>query len=592
MKPAEELKKISYISFSVSLLFGFQEVIARAGPSEISVYVCEVQAEAADGKAGDDDSVPNIYNTEYWEAYVSDRAMQSCIVAELKKRSGQYDAVKFYSDAIEKDKTEPGYNIYFGDYYRNYRGPKQSLFDRARNEYEMACHKLGIQHCRNDIELNGEKFLSDRVSELDRGLVSLYERDGIPLMFSGEAGRPVVFLSAQATYMKVTSDSDERDDIREFTSEAMLIESRTSNPVRSLSRQETLDILRTKEVKEAVGRVRIRPENWPVIDLFYRKKHVENAQITDFDARSDITQLRDLEYNPLLMDEYGLGLEKLMVTETLGDYSFKTLFSRIDRKGLIEHLPNGKESVNNFEANLAGSRFFGRSKFDMEVSYVYQDITQRVDAPQKRDRSIAAVRVDYHLGSFAKRKKNLPTETRAIDRRFASRGVTYFGGAVTDKERFGSEKVLNDNYFIGISWKGVRLLPNMNVFDFAIRSTVFTSEVQQGGMGRGRENSQLRLGAEMIYKKIDEEAGPWPPRRTVLGLPLSFLHYVVSMSSDAAREGPEYYENRSLGLKIAGKGYSRSLHSTIFGSAGIDFKVFTELETTEILGSAKIGIGF
>jgi len=586
-----ESKMFNKVRFFLLLFFCVQHVIAGDNTVNVSVKDCRTQAEFADGKVDEDDKEKDIYTVDYWDAHVSDNSMKACIVAELKKRSGQYDAVRHYKKAIELNEYEPAYHIFLGDYYRNYRGPKQPLFDLSKHEYDRACQKLGLDDCRNGLELTGSGF-SWQGAELDRGLIYLYEKDGIPLLNTRDKKWPVLSFSVQADYMNVTSDSDERDDIREFTSEAMLIESRTNNPARNLSLQERMDILRVKEVTESYGRIRVRPYSWSVIDLFYRNKQVKDAQITEFDARNDITQLRELEYNRLAMKEYGFSLEKLTGTEKLGDYSVKALFSKISRRGLIEYLPDAEESVNNFEVTAVGSRFFGRSKLDIEVSYVIQDITQKIASAQKRDRSIAAIRADYHLSSFVKKEKNGQGSTANYNQRFASRGVTLFGGVVTDRERFGPDKVINDNYFVGGSWKGIRPFTSMNVFDVSIQATIFTSDVQEEVPGRDRDNSQSRVGATIVYREIDEETNSWPPERRVLGIPFTSLRYVASVSDDRARKGRDYYENRSFGLKIIGKGYSRPLRATILGSVGIDVKMFTELNTTEVMGSANLGIGF
>jgi len=109
----------------------------------------------------------------------------------------------------------------------------------------------------------------------------------------------------------------------------------------------------------------------------------------------------------------------------------------------------------------------------------------------------------------------------------------------------------------------MRPVPSLNVFDATLQTTVFSSDVQEKHPGMDRDNAQLRIGATVAYRKIDEETNPWPPKK-----------------------------NRSVGLMVVGKVYSRALRSTILGSVGVDLKEFTQLQTTEVLGSARIGIGF
>jgi len=83
----------------------------------------------------------------------------------------------------------------------------------------MACQKLGIAKCKNSLDLE-ENDSSWQKAELDRGLIYLYERDGIPLLYTGDTKRPLLFFSLQTKYMDVTSDSDEKDDIVPCPSES------------------------------------------------------------------------------------------------------------------------------------------------------------------------------------------------------------------------------------------------------------------------------------------------------------------------------------------------------------------------------------
>ncbi len=575
-----------------SFLFDMRDLLATSKSSNFGALDCIIQSEFADGKL--DSTGLSIYKIEYWDTHanVADRAMQSCIVAELKKHAGQYDAVIFYRYTISQNDTEPAYNIIFGNYYQNYRGPRQPLFDQAINEYESACQKLGTTDCQNVLRKEKKEAFSAQERELDRSLTRLYERDGIPLFLFGIKKRPAILFSTQAVYKNVTSASDENDDIREFTSEAMLVESRTNKPARVISINERMDILRNKEVTESFSRFRARPYQWPVIELFFRYKQVKNAQITDFDVRNDATQLRQLEFNPLTTNEYGLSLEKLISTELLGDFSAKALYSKIYRKGLIEKLPDARENVNNLEVTLVGSRFFARRKIDVEMSYVNHHISQEISSPQKRARSIAAINAEYHLGSSLKSKNKQRNAVANFDHKFSSRGTSFFGGVVTDRERFGPDKVVNENYFVGGSWKGIRPTPRLNVFDIRVQATIFTADVQEENTGSNRYNSQLRIGAIVSYRKIDEETNSWPPKYSTLGIPFSSLQYIASISNDTARSGPNYYENWSLGLKVVGKGHSRFLDATILGALGIDYKRFTKLQTNKAMVIANIGIGF
>ena len=584
-------KNLSIIYVSIILLCSTHGVQAKDSQKEFNVYDCVTQAEFADGKKDDDSK--NTLTSGYWkvEVNVYDEAARHCLVAELKKRAGIYSAEESYRKAIDANKAEPGYNLFLGDYFRNYRGPKQPLFDLAKSEYFIACGKLEVSNCRN-IDIEDVSIKSRQKKSLSHGLVSLYEKDGFPLNWANDPHKFEMFFHVDVNHMLVTSDSDERDDIREYTSEAMLVESRTDNPHRTLSMQERLDILRDKDVSESLGKLRLRKTYWPVIDFYIKQKSVDDAQIVNFSVRSDVTDLHDFEYARMDMSEQGIKLEKIISTELFGDYSISAVYSKIGRKGLIEGDRYAEESIINTEYSFTGSRFFGRKKLDVELSLVQQDIEQEIEDPQDRSRTISAIKVDYHLDALVRADNESARRKVSVDRRFASRGVTFFGGMVADEEYFGPDKVVNSNYFVGSSWRGMRLFPSMNVFDASIQATMFSSDVQTVELGMDRDNSQLRLGASVIYRSIDEETNPWPPQRKVVGIPFTSLHYVFNLSSDSAKDGRDYYENSGLGMKVVGKAYSRSLRSTVLGSVSLDYKIFPNLDEEKILGGVQIGVGF
>jgi len=80
-------------------------------------------------------------------------------------------------------------------------------------------------------------------------------------------------------YAKSTTDFDEGADIRNFTSEALLSQSRLS---RSLTNEELKGIIRLKSQFESFNNMRLRLDVPFIIDLSYKYRDIANGQITNF----------------------------------------------------------------------------------------------------------------------------------------------------------------------------------------------------------------------------------------------------------------------------------------------------------------------
>jgi hypothetical protein len=497
-------------------------------------------------------------------------AESNCAIAELMKRVGDYRAEAYYRKAIQADDTEPAYNLYFADYLRNFRGAQHPLFPEAESHYLEALRKLGLRR-------NGTSFDNETQERLERSLVALYQRDGVPLFHStwnpGGAGagirKPVLFLSTVNEYARSTIDFDRIDDARSFTSEALESESRVNRP---LTEAELRSLLRVKEQFDTFNRFRFRQGNAPVIDFFYRYRNLDDAAITDFRFPSN--------FNDVTLHEYGVSVEKPLNLAPYFDVFLKSTYKRIDRKGLIETLPEAKEAINHIEANAVASRFFGPDKVSAEFIYVYQDINQRINRPDERDRTILAGKFTYQVFrplSFLK---------SVYENRFETRGLDLFGGIVRDVETFGVTDLKKKDIFFGGSLKGIGTAGKIDV---TIQPTFFTAEVEGSA---SKSTTLFRTNAVFLYRFKDEEA---TQRIAIEGPPvqLAFVHLVVPFSDDRAVSGLDSFENTKIGIGLNGKFFTTGIRRTSFlASVLYNRQSFPNLRKSLNLVSINLSMGF
>jgi hypothetical protein len=197
------------------------------------------------------------------------------LTAELLEQIGDARAENYFTLAIADDDEEAAYELFYADYLRNFRGPQRPLFAEAESHYLAALTKLRRQR--------SPSFWSDAVRERAvRGLVVLYQEDGIPLAWRRdiEPRPPFLFFSSQARGARSTSELDEIHDVRDLTAEALFAESRTRLN-RPLTRDELRGLIRRKEPAVYSERLRFRYEG-ARFDLSYEGRTIQNAQVTNF----------------------------------------------------------------------------------------------------------------------------------------------------------------------------------------------------------------------------------------------------------------------------------------------------------------------
>lgn len=486
-------------------------------------------------------------------------ARSSCIIAELMKRVGDYRAEDYYKKAIDADNTEPAYELFYADYLRNFRGPQRPLFPDAEKHYYEALRKLR----KLEQTKNWQDFDAATQKRVERGLKTLYQEDGLPLLhWKSEIiepnkflERPFVFFSTINKYAKSTTDFDEVDDIRDFTAEALFAGSE-SRLNRDLSKDKLKGIIRAREQFETLNRLRFRYSDLPAFEIFYKYRKIDNAQITNFNEPN--------KFNDVNLNEYGIALEKPFNVSPYFDFFLRGIYKRVKREGLIEFLPDEKEDVNHYEAKLAISRFFGPDKANLEFTYVFQDIDQDISNPSKRDRQIFGATLTYQI-----------FKERAYEQRFEPRGLDLFGGIAIDKERFDSIDVKKRDYFAGAAFKGIPFIKE-NAFDVIIQPTIFTYKVAGD---ESQDNSQYRTNVTLLYRIKDEEKAE-----------RGFLHLVIPFRHDIAIDGPNDFENFKVGTGLNTKFLIRK--TTFLASISYDYQRFYRLNKNLNLFSFNVSMGF
>jgi hypothetical protein len=470
-----------------------------------------------------------------------DRARYYAELAELMKRVGDYRAEIFYECAIKADTEEPVYDFLFAEYLRNFRGAQHPSFPEAEKHYYDARRKLGSNPSIGNL--------------IERGLVALYGEDGIPVAHRGSE-IPFWFFSTVNYVGRLTTDPDREDDVRSYTSEALLAATRT-NPTRELTETELNRIIRAKDQFETTNRFRFRYKNAPAFDLFYKHREINDAQITRFANPN--------EFNDVKLNEYGVGVEKPLYIAPLFDVFFRSSYKRIDRQGLLEFQPAAFERINQYEANTVVSRYVGPDKINLEFVYAYQDI--RPEGQPKRDRSIIGGEFTYQL--FRRELQEV------YNRRFDTRGIDFFLGALYDDETFGGIHVKKKDFFFGTALKGI------GRFDFTVQPTLFTSDVEGD---KTQENSQYRTNLILLFRILDEEKRKESP---------AFLHLVFPFRHDVALEGPKEFENFKAGVGLNAKLFTRGDRRTTFlVSISYDHQRFTKLDKALNLFGLNFSVGF
>ena len=500
-----------------------------------------------------------------------ERAFDFCQRAEALKAAGDYAAEAAYESAILFDRNEPAYNLFYGDYLRNFRGTAGALIPDAERQYFAALEKLDKRNRADPRARLDGQILRD----VRRGLADLYQRDGQPLWRwdSNVSGRPkpLLFFSTVNAYGRSTTDFGEVDDSRDFASEALFAAS-SSRLNRPLSKTELRAIVRDKDQFETTNRLRFRFRQYPSVDVFYRHRDVQNGQITSFFVPANT--------NDVSVHDYGLTIEKPLNLQPYFDFTWRGTYRRVQREGIVEFQPNADEDIDEFQTDIAISRFLGPHKATLEFTYVHQEIDPDVAGLSDRDRDIYAATLSFLF-------RTNPESDFGLN--FDNSGLRLFGGIARDVERFGDVDVEKHDFFLGASAIRFKLLPfsEQPYADFTIQSNLFTSEAQNDG---SQHNTHYRTDVTFQYRIRDEDSGKPDELQPV---ELGFLNLVVPFRHDIALDGPDDFENVRIGVGLNSKIIAHALGGTTFlASARYDFQRFYNLDEDLHLFLLEASMGF
>jgi hypothetical protein len=490
----------------------------------------------------------------------TENAGEYLLIAELMKRVGDSRADEYYQKAIAADDTDPAYELFYADYLRNFRGPDRPLFPYAERHYLQAQKKL--RHVDGQRDWDRE---TDR--RVERGLVALHQEDGVPVinLQEGDVSRPLLLFSSINRFAQLTGDFDNVGDVRAFTSEALQASSSVNQ---NLSDDVLRKIIRVKSQGETLNRFRFRYNASPLVEFSYKYREIDRAQITDFRDPN--------KFNRVQVDEFGISVEKPLAVSHCFDLLLRGTYTRAKREGLIETVPRARENINQYEGRAALSRSVGPDKSIFETAYVFQDIDQVIANPARRNRQIVGAKFTYELLRFSL--------DSAYRKRFETRGIHFFAGVVDDRERFGTARLIKNDYFAGTSIRGA------GTYEITIQPTVFTSRVD--GVSNQLRNSQYRTNFNFLWRIKDDEKEPGLPEK-LHWLNPAFIHLAIPFKHDVAIRGLDKFENYNIGIALNAKFFrTGSRRTTFLMSGGYQYQRFYKLDRSLNLLSFNLSMGF
>jgi len=377
---------------------------------------------------------------------------------------------------------------------------------------------------------------------------------------SANESQPSVSFVTINKYSKSTTDFDEVDDTRNFISEALFSESQ-QRLGRHLTKEEKKGIVRTKNQFETFNNLRFNDNNSFIIDLSCKFKDINDAQITSF--------YKPNQFNDVNVLEYGTAIQ---YTSDINEYSFllRGDYKRVNREGIIEHMPSSDEDINQFEINALISKPFGDENYEkiaFYATYVFQDIHLNIPNQNNRDRDILAILFTYgkqgiNVG-FEDETGPVSTIEHIFARKFDTRGLKFFSGITLDIETYENIDVTKTDFFIGTSlnewiegWN-YSIIP----FDITTELDIFTSNVEGDP---SQDNTQFRTNIISYYQ---------------ISRPLVFI---LPLRHDIALEGPSYFNNLKAGMEFRYFWLNERCYASISYGHQVFFNVDKDLDIFEV----------
>jgi hypothetical protein len=511
-------------------------------------------------------------------------ARHHCVTAELMRRVGDFRSRDYYEKAIALAPEEPGFELWYGYYLRNVRGPRMPLLLSAEPHYFRGLDKL-----RALSPQDRRDFDEITQSWLQRGLINLYQDDGFPLLSSKAypyRTNGTNALGAALTAMaRVSRDTNEFlgvDDARRFAAEASFAGS-VQRLRRPLDDQELATLVRTPLRHDLFTRLRLRVPVVGAFDFLYERFRAPESQIAAY-THPD-------RFVDVAVDQFGVGWRRSFDLGRLFDLVLDGQYRRVERTGVVEWFPELTERINLIELRPAVARFFGPDKVLAGMNYVYMQIPAVPFGPLEdrvRARVIRAFYVDYAFY----RQLLLPDFSTWELRRMATRGFHVYGGYAADDEVFGVRQVWRRDSYGGVSLRG------LGNFDVTLQGTVLASDTtwdqrdDSNAIVRVLDESQsiqqVRPTMVLLYRVVDEEAIPDVPKGLLAG-----LNVVVPLRADFATAGIDKFDNVRGGIELWSKLISTGLRGTNFLiTAGYETQYFYRLSKLIHMGRLELRMGW
>jgi hypothetical protein len=570
---------------------------ARAAPvagPEINPFACQGDADAA----GDDRSISQTVdelNKKLDPPFTDSdpptvRAEKLCVIARLKARVGQTDAIDYYKKAIAMNPDEPGYDMFAGQYYAGARGAKGQVLETAETYLYSALEKLD----RLKAEGRYRDFHAIVEDHVRKNLLVLYQQDGLPLLpwkaykqHPDGLNAPGVSVSDQFYISKDTRATLGANDTGGFTAEAGLYKVRKGqNP----SPLDLYNIARQPLRLENDTQVNIRQTDIGEVSLLYSWAHHYKAAITSFGNPAGL--------NDIKVQIAGVEYKRVIPLYPAFDFLLDAKATEVHRTGVVEDLADCEQDFPVYEFHPALSRFISSDKLTLSGTYVFMNIPDvecgtYATGPEylrKRGRQITAVNLEYAIYS----PLLLPSLQLGSLRpyRTPTRGLYLNAGYVNDNEVYGDVRVITNTAFGGMRLEGP------GPYDIGFTEILNVSSGTQVNASTGQEDPNADISGTILRSTVTLSRRLINPDETP-GVPDSWgpfashsLNLVFPVSYDAVLSDYKKFENFRVGTQLWWQVFGTGIGgATLLTTVGYDYEYFYRINKNmhNVFLTARLG---
>ncbi len=554
------MKKLSFIVRSICAASALTSIAWAAPPGtvkpldngpEINPYECLGRYEAATGnrsmtqvRAELDKRLNPLFEGPEPKTV---RAMKACVVAMLKSRLGDSDAADYYEMAVTNDPEEPGYQYWYGRYYSGFRGARGVIVESAEDHFYRALELLDKKRAAGKFR-EYHQVVEDWTH---KQLMYSYQEDGVHFLpwskaypQHGYSGHdvPSVALSAQFHVSRDTRDFYRNNEARLFTGEMQFAAS--SYRGFTIDDGQAYTLARTPLRYRTDARLRVRYNFLGAFDFSgaYEKCQgdcqVNSYYLLPGSTHPAIADRAEGKFTPVNMREAGVGYERVFPLFPVMDFKLKGGVKYFDRQGVIEFLQYEHEKFLGYEVRPSFSRFIGPDKIDLDLIWVYLDITEvpfGVKSEARRDKFIRAANLEYAIY----RPFTLPEFRHGSlgIYRAPTRGWYWTLGGADDQDVYGTRTVKRRDAYLATRFEGA------GNWDMQLQGTYSTSDIAALDLNTGEvlpvlgapmSSRHMRASGYLQYRIINPDAYPGIGNRVV---DLDMMHLVTPVSWDKGLSG-------------------------------------------------------